>query len=39
MVNGRVLMEDGRMLTLDTGEIAARTREYRGRIAAWLRAQ
>ena len=39
MVNGRVLMEDGRMLTLDTALIATRVREYRERIATWLRAQ
>jgi len=36
IVNGRVLMEDGRLLTLDTAEIAARAREYRDRIAAAL---
>jgi 5-methylthioadenosine/S-adenosylhomocysteine deaminase len=36
IVNGRVLMEDGRMLTLDTAQIAARAREYRDRIAARL---
>jgi 5-methylthioadenosine/S-adenosylhomocysteine deaminase len=39
IVNGRVLMEDGRMLTLDTTAIAARTREYRERIAARLPAR
>jgi len=39
IVNGRVLMEDGRMLTLDTAEIAARAREYRERIAAKLPAR
>jgi len=39
VVDGRVLMEDGRMLTLDTAAVAAHTREYRERIAAWLRAQ
>jgi 5-methylthioadenosine/S-adenosylhomocysteine deaminase len=39
IVNGRVLMEDGRMLTLDTAEIAARAREYRDRIAATLPAR
>ena len=39
VVNGRVLMEDGRMLTLDTALIATRVREYRERIATWLRAQ
>jgi hypothetical protein len=39
IVNGRVLMEDGRMLTLDTALIATRVREYRERIATWLRAQ
>jgi 5-methylthioadenosine/S-adenosylhomocysteine deaminase len=39
MVNGRLLMEDGRMLTLDTALIATRVREYRERIATWLRAQ
>ena len=38
IVNGRVLMEDGRMLTLDTAAIAARAREYRERIAARLSA-
>jgi 5-methylthioadenosine/S-adenosylhomocysteine deaminase len=39
IVNGRVLMQDGRMLTLDTAEIAARAREYRERIAARLPAR
>ena len=39
IVNGRVLMEDGRMLTLDTAAVAAHAREYRERIAAWRRAQ
>jgi 5-methylthioadenosine/S-adenosylhomocysteine deaminase len=39
IVNGRVLMEDGRMLTLDTAAIAARAREYRERIAARLPAR
>ncbi len=39
IVNGRVLMEDGRMLTLDTAQIAARAREYRARIAARLPAR
>jgi 5-methylthioadenosine/S-adenosylhomocysteine deaminase len=39
IVNGRVLMEDGRMLTLDTAQIAARAREYRDRIAATLPAR
>jgi 5-methylthioadenosine/S-adenosylhomocysteine deaminase len=39
IVNGRVLMEDGRMLTLDTAAIAARVREYRERIAARLPAR
>jgi len=39
IVNGRVLMEDGRMLTLDTTEVAARAREYRERIAARLPAR
>ena len=39
IVNGRVLMEDGRMLTLDTTAIAARTREYRAQIAARLPAR
>jgi len=39
IVNGRVLMEDGRMLTLDTAEITARAREYRERIAARLPAR
>jgi 5-methylthioadenosine/S-adenosylhomocysteine deaminase len=34
IVNGRVLMEGGRMLTLDTAEIAARVRAYRAQIAA-----
>jgi 5-methylthioadenosine/S-adenosylhomocysteine deaminase len=34
IVNGRVLMEDGRLLTLDTAAIAARAGEYRERIAA-----
>ncbi len=38
IVNGRVLMEDGRLLTLDTAAIAARAREYRERIAARLTA-
>jgi 5-methylthioadenosine/S-adenosylhomocysteine deaminase len=38
IVNGRVLMEDGRLLTLDTAAIAARAREYRERIAARLSA-
>jgi 5-methylthioadenosine/S-adenosylhomocysteine deaminase len=36
VVNGRVLMEDRRMLTLDTAEIAAKARDYRARIAAQL---
>jgi 5-methylthioadenosine/S-adenosylhomocysteine deaminase len=36
IVNGRVLMEDGRLLTLDTAAIASRAREYRERIAARL---
>ena len=39
IVNGRVLMEDGRMLTLDTAAIAARAREYRAQIAARLPAR
>jgi len=39
IVNGRVLMEDGRMLTLDTAEITAKAREYRERIAARLPAR
>ena len=39
IVNGRVLMEDGRMLTLDTAAIAARAREYREQIAARLPAR
>jgi 5-methylthioadenosine/S-adenosylhomocysteine deaminase len=39
IVNGRVLMEDGRMLTLDTAAIAARARAYRERIAARLPAR
>jgi 5-methylthioadenosine/S-adenosylhomocysteine deaminase len=39
VVDGRVLMEQGRMLTLDTAEIAAHARAYRERIAAWLRAR
>jgi 5-methylthioadenosine/S-adenosylhomocysteine deaminase len=39
IVNGRVLMEDGRLLTLDTAAIAARAREYRDRIAAQLPAR
>jgi 5-methylthioadenosine/S-adenosylhomocysteine deaminase len=39
IVNGRVLMEDGRLLTLDTAAIAARAREYRERIAARLPAR
>ena len=34
VVNGRVLMEDRRMLTLDTLPISAKAREYRDRIAA-----
>lgn len=36
IVNGRILMEDGRMLTLDTAAITARVRDYRERIAATL---
>ncbi len=36
IVNGRVLMEDRRMLTLDTAAISAKAREYRDRIAAGL---
>jgi 5-methylthioadenosine/S-adenosylhomocysteine deaminase len=36
IVNGRVLMEDRRMLTLDTAAISAKAREYRERIAAQL---
>jgi len=39
IVNGRVLMEDGQMLTLDTAEITARARDYRERIAARLPAR
>jgi hypothetical protein len=39
IVNGRLLMEDRRMLTLDTAAIAARAREYRERIAATLSAR
>ena len=39
IVNGRVLMEDGRMLTLDTAQIVTRAREYRERIAARLPAR
>jgi cytosine/adenosine deaminase-related metal-dependent hydrolase len=39
IVNGRVLMDDGRMLTLDTAKVAARAREYRDRIAATLPAR
>ena len=38
VVNGRLLMEDRRMLTLDTAQIAAKAREYKGRIAAHLAA-
>jgi 5-methylthioadenosine/S-adenosylhomocysteine deaminase len=34
IVNGRVLMEEGRMLTLDTVAITSKAREYRGRLAA-----
>jgi 5-methylthioadenosine/S-adenosylhomocysteine deaminase len=36
VVEGQVLMEDRRLLTLDTAAIAARAREYRARIAAAL---
>jgi len=36
IVGGRVLMEDGRMLTLDTAEVAARVRAYRDQVAARL---
>jgi 5-methylthioadenosine/S-adenosylhomocysteine deaminase len=36
IVNGRVLMEDRRLLTLDPAAIAAKAREYRNRIAAHL---
>lgn len=36
IVNGRVLMEDRRLLTLDTAAIAAKAREYKARIAAHL---
>jgi 5-methylthioadenosine/S-adenosylhomocysteine deaminase len=36
VVNGRVLMEDGRMLTLDVAEIAARARQYREQVALRL---
>jgi 5-methylthioadenosine/S-adenosylhomocysteine deaminase len=39
VVNGRVLMEDRRMLTLDTPSISAKAREYRDRIAAGLAAR
>ena len=39
IVNGRVLMEDGRMLTLDTAAITARVRRYRDEIAARLPAR
>jgi 5-methylthioadenosine/S-adenosylhomocysteine deaminase len=39
VVNGRVLMEDRRLLTLDTAAVAAHAREYRERIAAWRSAQ
>jgi 5-methylthioadenosine/S-adenosylhomocysteine deaminase len=39
VVNGRVLMEDRRMLTLDTAAISAKAREYRDRIAAGLAAR
>jgi 5-methylthioadenosine/S-adenosylhomocysteine deaminase len=38
VVNGRVLMEDRRLLTLDTAQIASKAREYKGRIAAHLAA-
>jgi 5-methylthioadenosine/S-adenosylhomocysteine deaminase len=38
VVNGRVLMEDRRLLTLDTAQIAAKAREYKSRIAAHLAA-
>jgi 5-methylthioadenosine/S-adenosylhomocysteine deaminase len=37
VVNGRVLMEDRRLLTLDTAAISAKVREYRERISAHLR--
>ena len=36
IVNGRVLMEERQMLTLDTAAISAKAREYRDRIAAGL---
>ncbi len=39
IVNGRVLMEDGRMLTLDTAAITARVRRYRDEIAVRLPAR
>jgi 5-methylthioadenosine/S-adenosylhomocysteine deaminase len=38
VVNGRVLMEERRLLTLDTAAIAAKAQEYGSRIAAGLRA-
>jgi 5-methylthioadenosine/S-adenosylhomocysteine deaminase len=34
IVNGRILMDEGRMLTLDTAAITARAREYREQVAA-----
>lgn len=39
IVNGRVLMQDGRMLTLDTAQISARVRDYQARIRASLPAR
>ena len=36
VVNGRVLMEERRLMTLDTAAISAKAREYRDRIAAGL---
>ena len=39
IVNGRVLMEDGRMLTLDTAAIAARVRRTATRSPYRLRAR
>ena len=37
IVDGRVLMEDRRLLTLDTAAISAKVAEYRDRIAAALK--
>ncbi len=33
MVNGRVIVRNGRMLTLDAGQVMAKAAEYRGRVS------